>query len=139
VVIARYLDAGVFYVQNPNNLPRIRTALAGHINHHGSIDVAFANGGITGPGGHPQQIAARMALADQGCAFFYTAGAMSGLEPISKALRATQPDFVKVYLLYSDEYERRVQDPTSLRWRGIDPALVPRIVQLIQPRDARGR
>jgi hypothetical protein len=58
-LVRQYLKAGVFYVQNPNNLPRGRDALTGKINIPDSIDVTFANGGLTGPGGHPQEIVAR--------------------------------------------------------------------------------
>lgn len=51
--IGRYLADGVFYVKNPNNLPKARQPLAGLVNVPTSIDVVFANGGLTGPGGHP--------------------------------------------------------------------------------------
>ncbi len=39
------------------------------------------------------------------------------------------PDFVKVFLLESEDYARRRQDPKAFGNRGLDPALVPLIVQ----------
>jgi imidazolonepropionase-like amidohydrolase len=42
---------------------------------------------------------------------------------------AGHPDFVKVFLLYSEEYERRRHDPKFLYKTGLDPALVPEIVK----------
>ena len=58
-LIARYLRDGVFYVENPNVLPRNRAALAGKVNVPTGVDVIFANGGLTGSGGHPIEIVRR--------------------------------------------------------------------------------
>jgi imidazolonepropionase-like amidohydrolase len=47
-----------------------------------------------------------------------------------RRLLAGHPDFVKVFLVHSDEYAARLHDPTrSPKDRGIDPALVPGIVR----------
>ena len=54
-----YLEAGIFYVKNPNNLPRARAPLLGKINIPTSIDVVFANGGLTASGGHPLGVVRR--------------------------------------------------------------------------------
>ena len=42
---------------------------------------------------------------------------------------ASRPDFVKVYLLYSEEYSARLTDPETIGWRGLDPTLVPEVVR----------
>jgi Amidohydrolase family len=131
---ARYLAAGVFYVANPNNLPRARTTLAGVVNRRAGLDVAFANGGLTGPGGHPGGIAERnikrrrWSTSDGDGGFYFSVVDREALDRSWVKLAAARPDFVKVYLLYSDEYARRLSDPATLGWRGLDPALVPVIV-----------
>ena len=43
-----YLQAGVFYVQNPNTLPGTREDLSERLDRIDSPDVEFAHGGITG-------------------------------------------------------------------------------------------
>ena len=134
-LVRQYLKAGVFYVQNPNNLPRGRDALTGKINIPDSIDVTFANGGLTGPGGHPQEIVARNVArgawtpADGDGAFFFTVADRQAVDRVWAALRSTRPDFVKVYLLYSDEYSKRLADPATVGWRGLDPRLLPDVVR----------
>ena len=120
-VLAGYLRAGVFYVQNPNNLPGARAGLAGRINHPGTVDVAFANGGLTSPGGHPTQIAraniarGRWTESDGDGAFYFSVRDESELARRWPQLVASRPDFVKIYLLYGDQ--------------GLAPALIPTIVQ----------
>lgn len=134
-VLESYLRAGVFYVQNPNTLPRTRAALGGAINHPGGVDASFAYRGLTGPGGHPGQIADRnvargtWSAEDAEGAFYVTVSDESELDRVWEALLRNPPDFVKVYLLYSDDYEARLLDPTTVSWRGLNPALLPEIVR----------
>lgn len=134
-LIARYLRDGVFYVENPNVLPRSRAALAGKVNTPASVDVVFANGRLTGPGGHPIEIVRRniargiMTAADGEGAFFWEIADAGDLARKWPAILAQHPDFVKVYLLYSEEYERRRSDTIAFGWRGLNPALLPGIVR----------
>jgi hypothetical protein len=106
-LLRRYMQNGVFYVQNPDNLPRTRGDLAARINRPEAPDVAFANGGITGPGGHPVEIAQRNLAsglwteADGEGGFLYTVANAAALDSAWPKLLATRPDFVKIYLLYS--------------------------------------
>ena len=44
---------------------------------------------------------------------------------------ATQPDFIKTYLLYSDHFASRRDDPRFQAWKGLDPALLPAIVSRV--------
>lgn len=134
-IVRRYLAAGIFYVRNPSNLPRERNAARGVFNTPASIDVAFSNGGLTGPGGHPWELARRNVRrgiwkdSDTEGAFLHTIASAADLEAKWPAIVASRPDFIKVFLLYSEEYARRLQDSTTLGWRGLDPALVPAIVR----------
>jgi hypothetical protein len=58
-LLRTYLEAGIFYVKNPNNLPRARAPLLGKVNIPTSIDAVFANGGLTASGGHPLGVVTR--------------------------------------------------------------------------------
>jgi predicted amidohydrolase YtcJ len=132
-LIRSYMQAGVFYVQNPNSQGRTKVDLAARLNRPDTPDVSFANGGITGPGGHPigivQRAVARGVWTESDGAFLYSVGTATELSNAWSALLATQPDFVKIYLLYSEEYATRLSDPATVGWRGLNPALVSDIVQ----------
>jgi imidazolonepropionase-like amidohydrolase len=51
------------------------------------------------------------------------------LEAKWAGILASNPDFIKVILAYSDQYDRRLADSTTFNWRGIDPRLLPEIVK----------
>lgn len=133
--IGRYLADGVFYVKNPNNLPRARQALAGLVNVPTSVDVLFANGGLTARGGHPIPLVQRNIArevwteADGDGAFYFTIADSGELDREWDAIIDGAPDFLKVYLLYSEEFERRRDDPAFFGWKGLNPALLPGIVR----------
>jgi imidazolonepropionase-like amidohydrolase len=135
-LIARYLRDGVFYVENPNVLPRARGALAGKVNVPTGVDVTFANGGLTGSGGHPIELVARnvargtWSAADGEGAFYWAIDSVPDLTRAWPRILAQRPDFIKVYLVFSEEYALRRADTAQIGWRGLDPALIPRIVAL---------
>jgi hypothetical protein len=134
-LIASYLRHGIFYVKNPNNLARDRDVLLARLDRPDCIDVSFSNGAFTGSGGHPLEIPERLIRtgrwkqADAEGGFFYTVDNAADLEKKWPDLLSTNPDFVKSYLLYSDEYARRRDDPHFYAWKGLDPALLPLIVK----------
>lgn len=134
-VIQSYLRAGVFYIQNPNNLPNSRDSVADRVNRPDAPDVVFANGGLTGPGGHPTTIAqANVArglwtATDGEGAFFFSVENLSAAYAVLPRLMETRPDFIKIYLLYSDEYDSRLRDPMTAGWRGLDPNIVADVVR----------
>ena len=51
-----YLEAGIFYVKNPNSLLRSKQPTAARLNLPTSVDGILSNGGLTGSGGHPIEI-----------------------------------------------------------------------------------
>jgi hypothetical protein len=134
-VIRRYLEDGIFYVKSPNNLPRGRAALAGKVNTATSLDVVFANGGLTSAGGHPAGLVRRnisrgvFTEADAEGAFYYEIESEADLERKWGAVLAGRPDFIKTYLLYSEEYAKRKVDESFFGRRGLNPALLPGIVK----------
>jgi hypothetical protein len=142
-VIKRYLDDGVFYVKNPNSLTRTKMELAGKINIPLGIDVSFANGGLTSSGGHPIWIAERQIAygvwteSDGEGGFYYTIKNKNDLHKKWSNIIKNKPDFIKTYLLYSEEHDKRKNDNKYKDWRGLDPMLLPEIVQLAHQSDLR--
>jgi hypothetical protein len=134
-LLRRYLRDGVFYVKNPGNLPRARDSLAGRINVPLGVDAVFANGLLTATGGHPTGLYLRnlarggMTAADGDGGFLWIIDSLPDLERKWPRILAGRPDFIKVVLLYSEEYARRRSDSAYFNWRGIDPALVPEVVR----------
>jgi hypothetical protein len=136
-IVAKYMKDGVFYGQNPSNVLRARRGLVGFVNVPTGIDVTFSNAGLTGPGGHPIGLFLRnlsrggMALTDTNSTegFIWIIANQADLVQKWPSILAGKPDFIKVMLLYSDEYEKRLNDTTFFNRRGIDPTLVPEIVR----------
>jgi hypothetical protein len=133
-LINQYLHDGVFYVKNPNVMPRTRPA-AGRVNVPSSVDVIFAPGSLTGTDGHPVELIKRnidrgvCTAADGEGAFYFQVDSLADLDRKWPALIELKPDFVKTYLLYSEEYAARRDDPKQFGWKGLNPALLPEIVE----------
>lgn len=94
--LARYLRAGIFYVKNPNNSAARAAATRARMNTPETIDVLYANGGITSTGGHPSQIYAR--FGDDFADAWFAADSIEALGAIWPTIRAGKPDFIKIYL-----------------------------------------
>ena len=130
-----YLDAGIFYVKNPNSLPSATTPLSGKINTPRSVDVVFAGGGLTSTGGHPIALAERQIArgaweqSDGEGGFYFVIDTQADLDRKWQAIIGGRPDFIKTYLMYSEEYEKRKHDDAYRDWRGLNPALLPEIVR----------
>lgn len=115
--LARYLRAGVFYVKNPNNSPSLTAPIRARMNTPETVDVIYANGGLTRTGGHPSQLYARLGARFDDA--YTTVDSKADLERKWPALLATKPDFLKIYLEHSEDAKAN---------RGLDAALVPAIV-----------
>lgn len=134
-VIRRYLTDGIFYVKVPNNPPRTKSVLDGVINKRDSVDVAFSNGSLTATGGHPMPLAQRN-LERSGRTgdwaegrFYFTIDSVEDLQRKWPQVLESKPDFIKVFLQYSEEYELRHGNPRFTDWSGVSPAIVPLIVE----------
>lgn len=134
----KYLKDGIYYVKNPNNLLRTVTPLYDKINIPESIDVAFANGSFTASGGHPMEIVKRnidrkiWTAADGEGAFFYAIDKPIDFTNKWNLLKETKPDFIKTYLLYSEEFKKRENDTAYFGWKGLNPSILKTIVKKIQ-------
>lgn len=131
-LIAKYLGDGIFYVKNPNSLPRVTTTLAGKINTPSSIDVTFAMGGLTSSDGHPIDIVTPrrgFKPEDGEGAFYWVVDDAAQLAAKWPSIVAGKPDFVKTYLLYSEQYAQRHGREEYRSWSGLHPSLLPEIVR----------
>lgn len=135
--IEAFRYAGIFYVKNPNVIPELlnpdaRALLAGE----DGLDVAFSNGGLTATGGHPAPLHAYLAsmgvfpglkaeqMEDR--AYFFIDDEAS-LEAKWPRILAGKPDFIKTFLGFSEEFEKRKAHPTA--HKGLDPKLLSAIVR----------
>ena len=130
------LAAGIFYFRNPNNTRRLTARARTLVNHPESVEVLYANGGLTGPGGHPvqiyQRIASHLGIPQKeldGEAYF-TITSAADLNRRWPALLEGRPDFIKAYLFESEHHESRKGDAGYIGRRGLDPVLLPRIVEM---------
>ncbi len=131
-VTRRYLEGGIFYVKNPNSLLRSRKPTLERINKPTTVDGILSNGGLTGAGGHPIEIVTPQRgfkPTDGEGGFYYVIDNLADLDRKWTDIKAGQPGFIKTYLLYSEEYEVRKNNDKYLGWRGLDPAVLPAIVQ----------
>ena len=136
---ACYLADGVFYAREMAGSNVGYNQFRDRVNLPTSVDFVSALQGFTGPGGHPVEIIERgMAMGvtpkdwkpdfdPQGILIVST---KQDVDDRMKLLVAENPDFVKVFLIYSDQYEARLKDPaTRGAGRGMDPKLLPHLVQ----------
>ena len=130
--VDRYLDSGILYVKNPANLPGVREG--GRINRSNGIDVVFSNGVLTSSGGHPIGLWKRnvergaMKPEDGEGSFFYTVDSLGDLEQKWPKVLATKPNFIKIILVYSEEFDQRKNNDKYFSRRGLDPQLIRPIV-----------
>ena len=133
--IDQYLAQGIFYIKNPNSLPSARELMAGRVNTPTSVDVVFANGGLNATDGHPTDLVKRniargvMKESDAEGAFYHTIDDSTALEAKWPRILAGKPDFIKTYLLFSEEYAQRRNDTSYNGFKGLDPTLLPEIVR----------
>ena len=136
--IAQYLHEGIFYVGILSNLPALTDPVRHTYNTPTSVDVIFANGPLTATGGHPIRI--RELFLERGFYPGFTRETLPGqgyvvidneadLERQWPAILALRPDIIKIILISSEEFAQRRDDTAFFGAKGLDPALVPRIVE----------
>ncbi len=136
--IDRYLKEGIFYVGVLSNLPALTAPVRHTYNTPKSVDAVFLNGGLTASGGHPIRL--RESLLDRGLYPGFTRESLADhsyfvidsptdLERKWPMIVGFRPDAIKVFLLWSEEFQQRKQDTRFFGQKGLDPALLPRIVE----------
>lgn len=136
-MIRTYLSQGIFYVMIQENSPDARAQLADRINRPTSVDVAFANGAFTSPGGHPSALVERniknggMRDADRDGGFLHPVSSTDNIDrQWWTRIRQQRPDFVKMMLVYSEDRATGVPRPTDTDRHGLDPTLAAHLVKL---------
>lgn len=136
--IDRYLSEGIFYVGTLSNLPAFTDPVRNTYNTPRSVDTIFGNGGLTASGGHPIRL--RESLLERGVYPGFTRETLADhsyfvidneadLERKWSLITSFRPDFIKVFLLWSEEFEVRRDNADFFGQKGLDPALLPRIVE----------
>jgi imidazolonepropionase-like amidohydrolase len=61
--------------------------------------------------------------------FYFIIDNITDLDRKWEKVLSGKPDFIKTYLQYSEEYEKRREDNAYFDWRGLNPTLLPEIVR----------
>lgn len=132
--IRTYLDQGIFYVMIQTNVPEAPAKLKDLINRPDSVDVLFANGSFTAPGGHPTALVRRnianggMTKEDLDGGFLQPVRSREDVDRVwSTRIKRQEPDFIKLTLVYSEDRVAGVPRPDSDR-HGLDPSLTSYLV-----------
>ncbi len=138
--IRSYLNNGVFYVKLLSSIKKRIGPLLHHYNRPAGLDVSLAHAPLTATGGHP--IALRKAFLNKG----YFEGLFETIEEIEShgywiidknkdleekwaQILSCKPDFIKIMLLYSEEYNQRKTDTAYFGNKGLNPQLISKIVR----------
>jgi hypothetical protein len=132
--IGAYLEQGIFYVMIQTNVPDAPAKLKGLINRPDSVDVLFANGSFTAPGGHPTTLVRRnianggMTSEDLDGGFLMPVRSREDIDRVwSTRIEKQRPDFIKLTLVYSEDRVAGLPRPDSDR-HGLDPSLASYLV-----------
>ncbi|MEM7187371.1 MAG: amidohydrolase family protein [Bacteroidota bacterium] len=137
--IKAYLDNGVFYVKLLSSIKKRIDPLMGNYNKPDGIDISLAHAPLTATDGHP--IGVRKRYLDKG----YFDGMFNSLKEIEfhgyvlindkedlenkwDSIMSFAPDFIKLNLLYSEEYKKRRDDTAFFANKGLNPSLIGPIV-----------
>jgi hypothetical protein len=139
--ITVFLEAGIFYVKNPNVIPELLTPeVRAKLNRTESIDIVFANGGLTSHGGHPAPLHEYLASlgvfkgltpAQMEDRAYFLVDSEAELEAKWPQILAGKPDFIKTFLLFSEAFEGREplhRETDGKPNKGLDPKVLVAIV-----------
>ncbi len=138
--INSYLDNGIFYVKLLSSIKKRITPLMHHYNKFDGLDISMAHAPLTATDGHP--IALRKKFLEYGRfeglfnsieeIEYHGYVIIDDLEDLNKKwdkILSFSPNFIKINLLYSEEYEKRKNDTTFFGKKGLNPKLIPKIVK----------
>jgi len=136
--IKQYLRDGVFYSQNLHYVRELTLPVLDKVNTPSSVDVAYAHAGLGASGGHVVELYENLfkrgafpnwKAEDLDTKAFFIIDSPQDLEKKWDAVLEGKPSLIKVYLEYSEEYEKRKTDAKFYGHRGIDPKNLPLIVK----------
>src|SRR5439155_15729467 len=127
---------GLFYAKIPLSIARDTGKIKDKIDRPDGVDVVFANAGITASGGHPVRLYEeylKKVKTPGPDGTFENLGYViidndADLEKKWPMIMAGAPDFIKGHLLYSEEFEKRRDDPSYYGHRGLDPKVLRHLV-----------
>ena len=139
-----FMNAGVFYVMNPNVLGSLMTdEREAFFARPDTIELRESAGGVTTPGSHPEPLYVNTLgpYVYGGAGYdemyldaFHYARNEEEIEVTLDRLEADGADFVKAYLMASQRFEPPGEDGEYVSTSGLDPALVPRLVDAAHAR-----
>ena len=137
-MIPQYLQEGVFYAKMQSSMPLLTGEILHLFNRPASVDVVFANAPLTATGGHPVALRERLlerglyppgitkeTLNNQGYVLIDNESDLQNKWPMILGFR---PDFIKAILVFSEEFEKRKEDPSYFGQKGLNPKLLPELV-----------
>jgi hypothetical protein len=148
--IGMYLKEGVFYAKVQTDVRSGALEIKDKFNQPNSVDVSYAHGALTHTYGHGIEIYESLALGFYGDLKLYEAKIpqiaasrirendayyiidnTKDLENKWQKILDGKPDFIKIYLLTSEDFEEKRKNIPNIRLGsiGLDPKLVPSIVQ----------
>lgn len=138
--INSYLSNGVFYVKMLSSIKKRIDPLMHNYNKPEGIDVSLAHAPLTGSGGHPIALRKRFlgfgrfdglfkSIEEIESHGYFVIDDFDDLEKKWSKILSFQPDFIKIMILFSEEYEKRKNDTTYFGNKGLNPDLVPEIVK----------
>ena len=147
--IEMYLQAGVFYAKVQTDVRSGALEVADKVNRPTSVDVSYSHGALTSSFGHGVEVYEGLALFRRTGGFtpeqekkvrashlrendaYYIINNAEDLEQKWQKILAGKPDFIKIYLLTSEDYESKKRNLDNIRVGsiGLDPRLVPEIVR----------
>ena len=140
-VAQRYLQDGVFYVKNPNDVRDFAQQIKHAVNVPTSIDATFAHAGLTGHGGHPVALyedVLRIGRYEPAVGpiergwfenrSYVLVDTEIELEAKWPMIVSGRPDFLKVYLVHSEDDGKSSETLPDHHRQGLHPELLPGIV-----------
>jgi len=144
-VVAKNLRDGIFYGLSLGNSIKDKREVANQVNKPTSIDVAYADAGLTATLGHPilsaevganhipwDSLVANMPLLlkshkAEGDVYFV----IDNLDDLQKKwpqIVASKPDIIKIYLMDTEHFKELRRSTSTIDDKGLDPSLIPAIV-----------
>jgi hypothetical protein len=130
--VDEFLSLGVFYAIVMNVDCSVMEENRAWFNRPESVDVLSTCVGVTGPNAHPLQIGLRgdATVEDLDGDWVTILETPADLERKWPELRRQNPDLIKAFLIYSEKYEERRDDPDiPMRYRGMDPDLLRPLIE----------
>ncbi len=147
--VAMYLKDGVFYAKVQTDVRSGALQVADEVNKPTSVDVLYSHGSLTSTYGHGIEVYEGLALFYRTGGFtpeqekkvrashlrendaYYIINTAEDLEKKWQKILAGKPDFIKIYLLTSEDFEKKKQNLNNIPVGsiGLDPRLVPEIVR----------